>query len=78
MKNETRKHDENAKNKNEISCNKNEISVKIKMKFHVTLKWNFMLRSKEFHAAIKVKFQNTIWCEKRDVFPFFKKVSVLI
>ena len=26
MKNETRKLDENAKNKNEISCNKNEIS----------------------------------------------------
>ena len=46
MKNEARKHDENAENKDEISCNKDEISVKIKVKFYVTFKM-------KFHAAIK-------------------------
>ena len=54
MKNETRKHDENAKEKNEISYNKNEISGSnkdevsryVKIKFHVAIRENFTLRSR--------------------------------
>ena len=62
MKNETRRHDENAGNKSEISCNKNEISGQNKGEVSRYVKNEISCcDQEEFHVAIKVKFQDTIW-----------------
>ena len=61
MKNETRKHGESAKNKSEISCNKDEISDQNKNEISRYVKNEISCcDQKKFHVTIKVKFQGPI------------------